>query len=650
MATADELIIKIRADMRDIERKLDGLERESGQTSRTMQRQFQRAAQGINNAFRNIRGPALAATAAGTAFAFMAQRSLEAVEAISDLSTRANVSAEFLQEMRFAINQSGGSARDFDDAISRLNRRFGLFLQNLRTGEGEAGPAAAAFRALGLETRIVNGELTDAEGVFNAAVQGLSEVESAAQRSALASQLFGEDSGPRLVALLDQGVEGIDALREAARAAGVVLDNDLVASAARSSDALEIMRTQVGSEFNRAIAQNADGLISFARVLTDVATAAIRAAAAIGRMFDTTGERRAESLQRYADLIAGRTAGAIPGRITEAGAESVLRQAIGGDPEAYREARAELARIFDERVMIDDRSQLDYLGIRDLTQLFLGLASGAREASREAQALQEEINALNVAGPSGAGVSAGGGAAREAAPALAAAFDPFASSTSGSVAGAFVREGNLGVTIEEAMKRAGNATEELGEQLSDVDIQVQGLADGAVKNLEDAFVDFVRTGRFEIASLVDYMIEQFARLAFQNTVGNALDSVFGAIFGAVLGKPAGAAAGFASGVSGKVASAAAMPVATAGMTGKIAIAPAMQVAAAGSQARSMTVASGRAVTVSQPITIDARGADAGVEDRIRRIFADQGPALQQQTIRATIEAIGRINGAGRVQN
>lgn len=64
----------------------------------------------------------------------------------------------------------------------------------------------------------------------------------------------------------------------------------------------------------------------------------------------------------------------------------------------------------------------------------------------------------------------------------------------------------------------------------------------------------------------------------------------------------------------------------------------------------MTVASGRAVTVSQPITIDARGADAGVEDRIRRIFADQGPALQQQTIRATIEAIGRINGAGRVQN
>jgi hypothetical protein len=647
MATADELIIKIRADMRDIERKLDGLERESGQTSRTMQQHFQRAAQGINNAFRNIRGPALAATAAGTAFAYMAQRSLEAVEAISDLSTRADVSAEFLQEMRFAINQSGGSARDFDDAISRLNRRFGLFLQNLRTGEGEAGPAAAAFRALGLETRIVNGELTDAEGVFNAAVQGLSEVESAAQRSALASQLFGEDSGPRLVALLDQGVEGIDALRQAARSAGVVLDNDLVASAARSSDALEIMRTQVGSEFNRAIAQNADGLISFARVLTDVATAAIRAAAAIGRMFDTTGERRAESLQRYADLIAGRTAGAIPGTITEAGAESVLRQALGGDPEAYREARAEVARIFDERVMIDDRTQLDYLGIRDLTQLFLGLASGAREASREAQALQAEINALNVAGPSGAGVSAGGGAGAGSAP----------SAQQGDAVGYFggiIEMANGFMQQADALKAfedAGmNAFENVTDAVDTLKIRLEGIADGAVKNLEDAFVDFVRTGRFEIASLVDYMIEQFARLAFQNTIGNALDSVFATIISAVVGGPAAAAASIASGVSGKVASAAAMPVAAAGITETVASAPALQVAAAGSQARSMTVASGRAVTVSQPITIDARGADAGVEDRIRRIFADQGPALQQQTIRATIEAIGRINGAGRVQN
>jgi len=616
MATADELIIKIRADMRDIERKLNGLERESRQTSRTMQQHFQRAAQGINRAFRGIRGPALAATAAGTAFAFMAQRSLEAVEAISDLSTRANVSAEFLQEMRFAINQSGGSARDFDDAISRLNRRFGLFLQNLRTGEGEAGPAAAAFRALGIETRIVNGELTDAEGVFNAAVQGLSEVESAAQRAALASQLFGEDSGPRLVALLDRGVDGIDALREAARAAGVVLENDLVTQAAAASDALEVMQTQVGANFNRAIAQNAQGLISFATVLTNVATAAIRAAAAIGRMFDQSNVDNAGQLERFAGQI--RERGFLnPDNITQYGALSVARTYTRGDERD--QLMREINRIFETA----DEMHLPPVWER-LEAVFLNAATAASTASEEAQRLQAEINALAATDP---GAAAG-------------AVSTAAGDQRGDAAGYF---GSLGESATAWAQQADNvkAFEEAGvkafenvtDSVDDLKIHLDGIADGAIKNLEDSFVDFVRTGRLEITSLVDYMIEQFARLAFQNTIGNALDGLFGSIFGAVLGGPAGAAAGL-----------------TSGITGKIAGAPALQVAAAGSQARSVGMASARGVTVSQPITIDARGADAGVEDRLRRMLAEQGPAMQQQTIRATIDAIGRINTARRVQN
>jgi len=648
MATADELIIRIRADMRDIERKLDGLERESGQTSRTMQRHFQRAAQGINNAFRNIRGPAIAATAAGTAFAFMAQQSLEAVEAISDLSTRANVSAEFLQEMRFAINQSGGSARDFDDAISRLNRRFGLFLQNLRTGEGEAGPAAAAFRALGLETRIVSGELTDAEGVFNAAVEGLSEVESAAQRSALASQLFGEDSGPRLVALLDRGIGGINRLREAARAAGVVLSDDLVEAGAAASDQLEIMQLQIETGFNRAIVENSEDLQVFARNIADVATAAIEAAAAMTRFgVDTANalgefgqflrlipdperdvvraidpERAADAYQRAAAMLEGPS-------LNVSDLLETLRSAGTG---AGNQLADDLMAALEGNMAPDYAAML--IELNELAARSLALASMAAVNDVIQYIRNGEFFAgLSPAEAGGGGGGGGGGAAREAAPALPGAYDPFANSTSGSVAGAFVREGNLGLTIEEAMKRAGEAVEDTREELSALDIQVQGLADGAVKNLEDAFVDFVRTGRFEVASLVDFMIEQFARLAFQNTIGSALDGLFGSIFGAVLGGPAGAAAGLASGISGKIAGA-----------------PALQVAAAGSQARSMTMASGRAITISQPITIDARGADAGVEDRIRRIFADQGPALQQQTMRATIEAIGRINSAGRVQN
>jgi hypothetical protein len=618
MATADELIIKIRADMRDIERKLDGLERESGQTSRTMQRHFQRAAQGINNAFRNIRGPALAATAAGTGFAFMAQRSLEAVEAISDLSTRANVSAEFLQEMRFAINQSGGSARDFDDAISRLNRRFGLFLQNLRTGEGEAGPAAAAFRALGIETRIVSGELTDAEGVFNAAVQGLSEVESAAQRSALASQLFGEDSGPRLVALLDRGITGINGLRGAAREAGAVLENDLVAQGSAASDQLEIMSNVLQTQFNRAIVENSAGLLDFARAFSQVVTASVEAIASVGTFI------------RYVNIGIG-------GMAFEPITEDAIRE--------QRERAGELLQIYTNRLQNNAAGGVNFMSLRQVLpaddverlsrssgnamELMGNVVTALAERYRDLGVRLREVaeTAGDVPAALAAGAGGGGGASTPTIPSQVFGGLPAEAAAS---ADSLI---NLAEQIKAAMNEAKLGIPEVVDELDRMKIEIDAISDGAIKSLEDAFVDFVRTGRFEVASLVDYMIEQFARLAFQNTIGNALDGLFGSIFGAVLGGPAGAAAGLASGISGKIAGA-----------------PALQVAAAGSQARTIGMASARGVSILQPITIDARGADAGVEDRIRRVFADQGPALQQQTMRATIEAIGRINGAGRVQN
>jgi hypothetical protein len=241
MAVTEELRLVIRGDIRDIRQDFRTVERDGARSARRIGDGFEATGQRIRASFSALRTGVFAVGAAATAMGVLGQRSLAVAENIQDLSDRADVSAEFLQELRFVTNQSGASARDFDDAISRLNRRFGLFIQNLRTGQGEAGPAAAAFRSLGLETRIASGKIQNSEQVFYAAVEALQDVESAAQRSALASQLFGEDSGPRLVGLLDRGADGIRNLASEARALGLVMTNDMVRKGAEASDQLEIL-------------------------------------------------------------------------------------------------------------------------------------------------------------------------------------------------------------------------------------------------------------------------------------------------------------------------------------------------------------------------------------------------------------------------
>lgn len=280
------LVVQIEANMRNYERKMDRALAKTNSTANRMERRFRTAGTNINRAFNVMSRGAVASLGAigvavgGVGLANLVRQSLDAAEAIEDMSRRADVGAEFLQELRFAASQNGASTRDFDDAISRLNRRLGLFISD------GGGPAAAAFERLGIETRIAGGELRDTESVFEAAVASLQDIESAAERSAIASQLFGEDSGPRLAQLMALGTDGIEAQRQAARDYGVVMSEELVAEASAASDVLERMGMQFNTQINSAIASQAEELVGLADALTQVATWAIRAGANLNTFFD----------------------------------------------------------------------------------------------------------------------------------------------------------------------------------------------------------------------------------------------------------------------------------------------------------------------------------------------------------------------------
>ena len=263
----------------------------SGPAWRGVENSIQRTQRAVGGLLRAA-GPLLGigGVVSGAGLALLVRESLSAAEAVQDLADRAGVSAEFLQEMRYAASQSGAETRDFDDSISRLNRRLGLFQQHLASGTGEAGPAAQAFRALGLEGRIASGELADAESVFREVVRALSDMESESRRSALASQLFGEDSGPRLASLIGQGEEGIASYTARARELGLVLTDEMIAKGAEASDQMETLGMVLRTNLHGAIIENADEIAQMAEAFTDALPGMIELATELAEAFARTGD------------------------------------------------------------------------------------------------------------------------------------------------------------------------------------------------------------------------------------------------------------------------------------------------------------------------------------------------------------------------
>lgn len=179
------------------------------------------------------------------------------VTEVSELGNAARnigVGSEALQELGFAASQAGSNAAQIQDALTRLTRRAGLFAQD------GGGPAARAFEELNLQVVDAGGSIRDTESLFNEAVRALGELSSEAERAALASQLFGEDAGPRLNQLLSLGIDGIEDLRDIARSTGAVLSEELVDRAIQIDDEWTRVATTFRTEVRGAILSALDAL------------------------------------------------------------------------------------------------------------------------------------------------------------------------------------------------------------------------------------------------------------------------------------------------------------------------------------------------------------------------------------------------------
>jgi hypothetical protein len=128
------------------------------------------------------------------------------------------VGVEELQELTFAADRSGASMKDLETGIRRLA------VVAVDAAEG-TGAGAEAFAALGISATDAEGELKDPLKLFEEVAGSMATMENETQKMALANDVFGR-SGAKLLPLLNEGADGIQALRAEARAYGLVMSKE----------------------------------------------------------------------------------------------------------------------------------------------------------------------------------------------------------------------------------------------------------------------------------------------------------------------------------------------------------------------------------------------------------------------------------------
>lgn len=181
-------------------------------------------------------GAAAGAAAVGGLVAFVNKTSAAADE-IDKLSERTGINREELQRWKYAAGQSGADIGKLENGIKTLSAS----MVNATNGN-EA--ATAAFEKLGIS--VIDLKNKSQSEVFDQVIKSLAGMEQGAARNALGNQVLGK-SYTELLPLLNQGTDGIDALKNRADELGLVMSEDAVKANVKFGDTFADVKQTVGA-------------------------------------------------------------------------------------------------------------------------------------------------------------------------------------------------------------------------------------------------------------------------------------------------------------------------------------------------------------------------------------------------------------------
>lgn len=187
----------------------------------------------------------LATSIAGLAIVQQFRAAIDAADQLDELSQKVGISAETISSLGLAIKLGGTDLEGFTSGLKKLSI-------NMVEAQRGAGDAADAFKALGVNVESSPGQLKSVDDVLLEIAEKFDQTADGANKTALAVAIFGK-AGADLVPFLNQGREGIAALREEAKRLGLVISSDTAAAAGQLKDNIDILAESAKRTTNQLV-------------------------------------------------------------------------------------------------------------------------------------------------------------------------------------------------------------------------------------------------------------------------------------------------------------------------------------------------------------------------------------------------------------
>lgn len=177
----------------------------------------------------NMAGSALKAFAAAEAVRQMVgfvHAAIDVGDQLDDMSTRTGIAVSELGKYTVAAELGGTTMDSVAKSINKLNK-------NLIDADDGTGTAAAAFRALNINIRDSSGQLKGADDIITEVADRFHKFPDGPTKAALAMAIFGK-SGTDMIPMLNDGSEAI-------KKYGLVIDKDFTTAAHGFNDRLTLM-------------------------------------------------------------------------------------------------------------------------------------------------------------------------------------------------------------------------------------------------------------------------------------------------------------------------------------------------------------------------------------------------------------------------
>jgi hypothetical protein len=248
MAILGDLMAKLRLDTKEFD---SGLRKASGSTkafANDSAAQINRINNGFGKLTTAIKGVAIAAAAMKGFEAIY--NAMDRLDQLGDTAAKIGITAERLQELRYAAERLGSSTETMDAALTK----FGVGIGQAQKGTGKLKDILDEY---GISLMNANGTLKSSEQLFNEFGNKLGEVTDKNRQLADATEAFGRQAGPEMAMLLADGTKAIDEQTAAARNLGLIYSEDVVAGAGDAKNKLDDLKKFIEVELTTAIASNA---------------------------------------------------------------------------------------------------------------------------------------------------------------------------------------------------------------------------------------------------------------------------------------------------------------------------------------------------------------------------------------------------------